>query len=241
MSSPPPGWHPDPFHRYDLRYFNGTAWTADVSAAGHRTVDPLGTTPTPAGAAGVPPAFHPGEPRPTNGAGVAAMVLGIVAAATAWAPFLFVLGAVCGVLAVVFALVARRRRDRRRPSAAGTVGLVLGPIAVVLAIGGLVLTRVVLDVVRPGHHTIAMTACERQDGRQVFEGTIRNDTGRTRSYTINVEFLRAGTSNVLDRASVDVNDVGSGDTAPWSVNVPYPGTGVDCQVDSVTGALTFLD
>jgi hypothetical protein len=121
------------------------------------------------------------------------------------------------------------------------VGLILGPLAIVLAVGGFLLTRVVLDAVRPGAHTIETTACAAQDGRQVFEGTIRNDTGKERSYTINVEFVRKGTSNVLDRASVDVNDLAEGATAPWSVSVPDPGTDVDCRVSDVTGALDFLN
>ena len=237
MDAPSPGWYPDPFRRYDLRYHNGSAWTADVSAAGQRRVDPLGTGPTPAG--GPPPPVSGAQRR--NGIGIAAMVLGIIAAATAWLPFLFVGGAICGVLAFIFALVARRRRTTHGPSQAGTVGLVLGPVAIVLAVGGFVLTRVVLDVVRPGKYEIIATSCDQVGDRQVFEGTIHNQSGRERSYTINVEFLRQGTGNVLDRATTDVLDVPEGGSAPFTISVRYPGTELDCRVDSVTGALDFLD
>jgi hypothetical protein len=236
MDPPSPGWYPDPFRRYDARYHNGSRWTADVSAAGQRHIDPLGAEPAPAGA--TPPALGP---RRRNGIGIAAMVLGIVAAATAWLPFLFVVGAACGVLAFIFGMVARRRRATHGPSQAGTVGLVLGPIAIVLAVGGFVLTRVVLDVVRPGKHEIVDTSCTHVGERQVFEGTIHNQSGRERSYTIHVEFLRQGTRNVLDRASADVLDVPEGGSAPFTVSVPYPGTDLDCRVDSVAGALDFLD
>src|SRR5690606_14670684 len=121
MQNPTPGWYPDPFGRFDLRYFNGTTWTADVSAAGERVIDPLGGQPAPVGA---PP---PG-PRKRNGLGIAAMVLGIVGAGIAWMPFVFVAGAICGVLAVVFGLAARRRRATHGRSQAATTGLVLGPI-----------------------------------------------------------------------------------------------------------------
>jgi len=234
MQTPSPGWYPDPFRRYDLRYHNGTTWTADVSAAGERRIDPLGIEYSPGGGA-------PG-PRRRNGLGVTAMVLGIVAASTAWMPFVFVLGAICGVLAVVFAVLARRRRATHGHSQGATVGLVLGPIAVVLAIGGFALTHIVLDVVRPGPYSITGDSCTTIDGRQVYEATIHNESGRERSYTIEVEFVRAGTSrSVLDRATVEVYDVPEGGSAPFTVSVPAPGPALDCRVDTVTGALDFFD
>ena len=240
MSSHPAGWYPDPFRRFELRYFNGSAWTADVSNDGHRMVDPLGhperTDRRRTGSRSGPPHL-----AAATGLGITAMVLGIVAVTIAWIPFVFVAGAICGVLAVVFAIVARRRRGERGSSPAATVGLILGPIAVLFAVGGFVLTRVVLDVIRPGDYEIASTSCEVVDGRQVFEGTIRNETGRTRSYTIHVEFVRAGTSNVLDRASTDVQDVPSGGSAPWTVSVRNTGTDLDCRVDTVVGLFAFLD
>ena len=236
METPSPGWYPDPFRRYDLRYHNGSTWTADVSAAGQRHIDPFGAQPAPG--AGPPP---PTGPRRRNGIGIAAMVLGIIAAATAWLPFLFVGGAICGVLALIFGLMARRRRATHGPSQAGTVGLVLGPVAIVLAVGGFVLTRVVLDVIRPGDYEIVATSCTNVGDRQVFEGTIENESGRERSYTINVEFLRQGTRNVLDRASTDVLDVPEGGSAPFTVSVRNPGSELDCRVDTVTGALDFMD
>jgi hypothetical protein len=37
-----PGWYADPLGRFELRYFNGDEWTADVSNDGGRFVDPLG-------------------------------------------------------------------------------------------------------------------------------------------------------------------------------------------------------
>jgi hypothetical protein len=38
----PAGWHPDPSGRHELRYWNGTAWTDDVSDAGVAAKDPAG-------------------------------------------------------------------------------------------------------------------------------------------------------------------------------------------------------
>lgn len=38
----PPGWHPDPRGRHELRWWNGFRWSEHVSDAGAQTIDPLG-------------------------------------------------------------------------------------------------------------------------------------------------------------------------------------------------------
>lgn len=39
-SSAPPGWHADPFARFEFRFWDGGRWTAHVSAHGQVTTDP---------------------------------------------------------------------------------------------------------------------------------------------------------------------------------------------------------
>jgi hypothetical protein len=39
-ASMPPQWHPDPSGRHELRYWNGTTWTDDVSDNGVTSTDP---------------------------------------------------------------------------------------------------------------------------------------------------------------------------------------------------------
>ena len=39
----PAGWLPDPTHRFEYRYFNGTTWTGDVASGGRHGFDPLST------------------------------------------------------------------------------------------------------------------------------------------------------------------------------------------------------
>ena len=58
----PARWLPDPYGRYQQRYFDGTNWTAHVFSDGEQRVDPLGATlsipfavPTSAPTAGPPP------------------------------------------------------------------------------------------------------------------------------------------------------------------------------------------
>jgi MFS family permease len=44
MSDTPAGWFPDPFGRYERRFWDGTAWTAHVGTGNQQLVDPLGAT-----------------------------------------------------------------------------------------------------------------------------------------------------------------------------------------------------
>lgn len=40
-AGPAAGWYPDPSSRHEQRYWNGSAWTADVADAGATSSDPL--------------------------------------------------------------------------------------------------------------------------------------------------------------------------------------------------------
>src|ERR1044072_5801710 len=95
----PSGWFPDPHGRHEYRYFNGHAWTADVADEGRRSVDPYGAAPM----------RRAGRPSAGNGIAVAAISCGLVALLFAWMPVFVVVGAVLGVLAVVFGVKGRRR------------------------------------------------------------------------------------------------------------------------------------
>jgi Protein of unknown function (DUF2510) len=51
----PANWHPDPFGRHELRYWDGTQWTEHVSSHGKQSTDP------PVGASHVPTASRSAE------------------------------------------------------------------------------------------------------------------------------------------------------------------------------------
>jgi Protein of unknown function (DUF2510) len=57
MNASAPGWQPDPSGRHEYRYWDGSAWTDDVSDAGATSLDPLPTVPPPGG---------PGDPAPSG-------------------------------------------------------------------------------------------------------------------------------------------------------------------------------
>jgi hypothetical protein len=44
MAQEPASWMNDPFGRYQLRYWDGSQWTAHVSTNGEQSVDPMGNT-----------------------------------------------------------------------------------------------------------------------------------------------------------------------------------------------------
>ncbi len=46
MVDPPPSWYPDPTHRHELRYWDGSRWTEHVASAGVGRTDPVLAEPT---------------------------------------------------------------------------------------------------------------------------------------------------------------------------------------------------
>jgi hypothetical protein len=71
-----PGWHPDPYRRHELRWWDGTTWTEHVSDQGRAGVDPVGSAPASAADSGwlpptaqqpaVVPVAAPDGPRRSN-------------------------------------------------------------------------------------------------------------------------------------------------------------------------------
>lgn len=233
----PQGWFPDPYGRFELRYFNGQRWTGDVSNGGHQLVDAQG--------AGVwtPPATN-GPPR-RRGLAIAAFVTAVSAAATGWMPLVFVVSAVAAVVGFVLGLVALRRARAQdgygRDLAAWAIALSIATVPICVA--GFFLTRYVVQQIDryddPGEYTLTPGECSLTDGVAVFEGTITNDDDGTRSYELTVTFS-TGLAE-LSRRFVDVDDVRSGETVDWrtSDTVRTSAGEVSCDVVEVHGPLPF--
>lgn len=91
------------------------------------------------------------EARPENGAGTAALVLGIVSVPLALVPVLYLVGAVpCGVLAITRSRRARQLAAEGRATNAGSArwGAWLGILGLVLALANLALGAVFAIQVR---------------------------------------------------------------------------------------------
>jgi hypothetical protein len=63
-----PGWHPDPYRRHELRWWDGTTWTEHVSDQGVASVDAVGSAPVAAAEAGwLPPTVQQPIAPPSTG------------------------------------------------------------------------------------------------------------------------------------------------------------------------------
>lgn len=233
----PNGWFPDPYGRFELRYFNGQRWTGDVSAGGRQLVDAQGVdnwTPT-----------SPTGPRPRRGLAIAAFVTAICAVSTGWMPLVFGAAAVAAVVAFGLGIAALRQARRQngygRDLAAWAVALSIA--AVPICVAGFFFTRYVVHEIDryddPGEFTLTPGDCSLTDGVAVFEGTITNDERDTRSYELTVTFS-TGVAE-LSRRFVDVDDVRAGETVDWrtSDTVRTAASTIDCQVVAVHGPLPF--
>ncbi len=238
-----PGWYADPLGRFELRYYNGAAWTADVSDGGERFVDPLGIDIGPIRGSG-PSTPTSGTSSPTNSLATASMVLGIIAVATAWMPFIVVLGTITAVLALVFGVVAVRRSG---PSDAGrgraVVGLITGASGLLVAALGAVLTFVVLDVyetyVDPPPHEAVISSCEVVGSRAIASGQLDNLGDDTSDFSVLIGFVRPGTDNPHRTTRVKLDDVEPNASAAFDAERQVDLDEVDCIVIEVTGPLPF--
>lgn len=248
-----PGWYADPLRRFELRYYNGATWTADVASGGRRFVDPRGTEVGSGDVSGRPPgvvAGH-GEPvgadsgaGPTNPMATASMVLGIIGVAIAWLPFVVVLGAVAAVLALAFGAVGLRRASA---SGIGTsravVGLVTGVSGLLAAVLGTVLTFIVLDVyddyLNPVPNETTITSCELVGSRAIAIGTLTNLGDERADFSVLVGFVRPGTDTPHRTSRVSVDDVEPGSDARFEVERQVDLDAVDCVVIDVDGPLPF--
>jgi hypothetical protein len=180
----PSGWFPDPHGRHEFRFFNGTAWTADVSDEGRRYVDPYGAAPL------GPVATRPGVASgPGNGPATAAITCGLIAMFFAWMPVFVVIGIVLGALGLVFGMRGLRRA-RLNGSGRGRAitGIVTGGASLALSVVGIVLTVSLVsqfrDFLRPGLVDPEIVSCTVTSTGIVIDATVQNLEADERSYTV---------------------------------------------------------
>lgn len=237
-----PGWYPDPIGRFEFRYHNGERWTADVSVAGSRYVDPYGTT-----APAPPPGWSPtGQRHPARVPAVLSFVLVLVGVFTSWVPLVFVVGGACTVAAVPLAIVALRRIARtgvRERSARGfaIATLAIAPVAVGMAVVGVVLTRITireLDEYRePGRLDTEVASCTLDAGVAEVRGTITNLSDAEREYVIRLRLLDG--VRLVHESNLHVGPVAPGGVLDWADSAQVGDVDLACDVADVTGPLPF--
>lgn len=245
----PAGWHPDPYGRYEFRYFNGQRWTSDVSVDGQRFVDPGmpgAVQPAFAPHGSWPPGWAPqlpGDRPPTRGFALAAFWVGLSSFVFGWVPFVFVLAALGAITALVFGLLALGRVRSGQGTGRGfaIAGLVLGVAALGACVAGLAFTRAVvreldayLDV---GEHQAQIDTCTVTDGLVRADGSITNQDTLERTYTIVIGY-RSG-SELLDSDQVSVPLVAAGETATFHASAFVSDDPITCTIESVSGPIPF--
>jgi Protein of unknown function (DUF2510) len=233
------GWYPDPVGRFEYRFHNGIAWTADVSTGGVRHVDPLGL----AAPQGVRTATTGGVGRtdePRNRLATAAMVLGIISMTLAWVPFIVVIGAVCAVLAIVFGLIALRRRGGRGFAVAG---LATGSLGATLCVVGVIFSIVVVREIdrfaNPAAHEARLTSCVLDGSTATVAGEIENLADEPADFAVLVALVRPGTDNAHRTVRAVVDDVAPGAVATFELTRQVRLDDIACEISEVTGPLPF--
>jgi membrane protein implicated in regulation of membrane protease activity len=172
------------------------------------------------------------------------MVLGIVALSIAWIPFLFVLGVIAAILALIFATVAWRRAGSTGVGRSfAVVGFATAGSALVAAVLGGILSVVVLDVydeyLNPQPSDVAVTSCRLEGSRATMTGRLTNTGEATSSYSVRIGFVRPGTDNPHRSEVVALDDVAPGDSTTFEAQSQVDLDEVDCLILEVTGPLPF--
>ena len=246
MSDIVAGWYPDPSGRFEARFHNGTAWTADVSTDGQRFVDPLGTAPPQPGAAPTDSSYGSGhqDERASNKPATAAMVLGIVALAVGWMPFIVVIGGIAALLALILGSVGlRNAKDSGIGRSFALTGLITGAAGLAVCVIGVVLSVAVFNAIdryeNPRPHSATVTSCELDGSTATLTGEIRNLADQQADFSVKVAFVRPGTNNAQHTTRISVNNIPPGDTVIFEVDRQVSLDEIDCIIRSVDGTLPF--
>jgi hypothetical protein len=230
------GWFSDPLGRHEKRFYNGLVWTDRVMDGGYSRSDPIGNVAPampfgPVGRAAVSGLVD--QPSGGNAPAITAVALGILGAVVAvLVPFGFLVGAVCGVVAVVLGLRGFRNLTGNgdTSNALATSGLMLGSLALIVAVylGAAYYgfattvrhalassTTLVVTDASASRDQVVVTNCYRAVvGAPTATGTIVNTADKKQSFRVTIEFRAAQTK--VHSSSLTV-PLAPGETGRWTV------------------------
>jgi hypothetical protein len=147
---PPPGWHPDPDGKPQLRWWDGQQWTAETQPHPSQpgpvgTPSPSGFDPktrernTPAFTSQSYPTREQGAHSTRNGFGITSLVLALIGVVFGLVPLTGFIALILGALAVLFGLLGfgRVRKGLATNKIMTLAGTGLGVVAVALGIWGM--------------------------------------------------------------------------------------------------------
>lgn len=203
-----------------------------MAIAGQHFVDPRGT-------ADNPPVPHLAPPG--RGLAIASLVVGLTAAALAWLPFVFVVGAIAAVVACALAIAALVRERRSPHPAAQRLarwGLTSGVAALMLGVLGYFFTLTMIDRLDEwlglGRYDATVVSCTAAGRVVSIDGTVQNLDDHTHDYEVRVDVLDGDALAATDRATVrDVISDGTG-TFHLTVFTDSALTAPQCRVAAVS-------
>lgn len=169
----------------------------------------------PPGASG---GFMPGAPANTgsNGAAIAALILGIIAILTGW----FFLGVLFAVGGIVCGLIGiKKSKAAGKGKAMSIIGIVLSILAIASAIAvGFGIKKVVdsVDTADPNDYSITTASCVVAGGYLDANGEMTNKTSDSKNFMISIDGGSFGARTVVELAA--------GETQPWKIYLPVDGS-----------------
>ena len=176
---------------------------------------------------------------------IAGFVVGLVSLALAWVPFVFVLGGVGAILALVFGILGVRAAARQQGHGRGyaITGIVLSIVAMAVCVVGFAFTRVVLRQVNaylsPGPNQVRVEQCAMsQETGLSMRGTVENLDTKAHRYEITIRYRFA--DNSTESEVVSVRSVAPGATKEFASHITVvKAGGVQCDITSVYGPAPF--
>jgi hypothetical protein len=153
----------------------------------------------------------PGAPANTgsNGAAIAALILGIIAILTGWF-FLGVLfaigGIVCGLIGI------KKSKAAGKGKAMSIIGIVLSILAIASAIAvGFGIKKVVdsVDTANPNDYSVTTASCTVSGGFLNADGELTNRTAGQKNFMVSIEGGSFAATTVVELAA--------GETKPWTI------------------------
>ncbi len=201
-------------------------WTPPAGPTGPTSWAPPG---------GAPPGYP--ASKPSNGPGIASLVLGIIGVLSFW---LFI-GGLLGVIGLVLGIIgikkARRIDNGKGISIAGTILsalAIIGTIVMIAAVAWLIDNgEELFGEADPSTYDVTLESCSVSNGEGVAFGTITNTDDRERRFVVLVDITGDGSTT---NSSTFVN-LRPGEDSTWQVSATTSAAEVTCSEPEVRRAL----
>jgi hypothetical protein len=147
-------------------------------------------------------------------------------------------------MAIIFGLIGRREAKHRQGDVGMAVaGIIAGATGLIACSVGVLLTVAVAGAIdrydHPAPHRADVVSCEIDDRVATATVAITNLGDDVADFSVQVQFVRAGTGTVNRSIRSAVDDLGAGQSRTLVIERNVSLDTVDCRVAQVTGPLPF--